>query len=145
MTFVRFAPSEGFDTIKKDFNKIFNEFPGMSFDFGSTFVPKIDVVEDNDNLYVAVELPGIQKDNVKISIQENVITLEGEKLNPYKDLENNNYLRNERSFGKFKRSFSLPEDVDADNVNAKFTEGLLQITIGKAKPEAPKERTIEIN
>jgi HSP20 family protein len=93
--------------------------------FGGMFVPAIDVIEDKDNLIVRADLPGLTKDDVEITIQDNVLTLRGEKKEESETKEKNFY-RMERSYGVFNRSFELPATVNANKVEAKFKDGVLR-------------------
>ncbi len=111
-------------------------------EFNYEFNPRIDVYELNDKVYVEAELPGLNKDDIQIKVQDNTLTISGEKK---KDTnEDKNVLRNERIFGSFSRSFNLSEEINAEDIEANFENGILTIALGKVKEEKPKERTIEI-
>lgn len=143
MTLLRFDPYRSFESMFKRMNQFINEFEkGINIETGS-FTPRVDIFEDNDNLYLIAEVPGIPKGDVKVSISEdNILTLKGEKK-VQSDGENLTPIRNERIFGSFERSFVLPENVDINSVVASYNDGLLNVTIKKKEPEKPKE--IEIN
>ncbi len=141
---VRFDASKGFDTLAKRMNDLAGEFEkGFSFEFGS-FSPRIDITEDDRNLYFAAEMPGMSKDEVKLTINdENVLIIKGEKKKEMP--EDRGIIRNERTYGEFSRSFMLPENIDNESINAKFENGILNVTFAKKEPEQPKERNIEIS
>lgn len=145
MGIVRFDPVRGFETIARRMGDLASEFEkGMSFEYGS-FTPRVDIIEDEKSFYVQVELPGILKDDVKLSVNEdNVLLIKGTKKREAKD-ENKDlsFVRVERSYGEFTRSFTLPENVNRESVKAKFENGLLNVTIDKVEPVKPKE--VEIN
>jgi HSP20 family protein len=106
-----------------------------------SFAPAIDVSEDNEAMTIQAELPGLKKEDVKINVREGVLTLSGEKK--FSDEKRkDNYYRIERSYGAFARSFTLPNTVDAEKIQASMKDGVLRLMIPK-KPEA-KEREISI-
>jgi HSP20 family protein len=100
--------------------------------------PNVDILENEDCLEIHAELPGVKQEDVKITLENNVLTLSGEKKQEVKD----NCCRVERSYGRFERSFSLPNTVKAENVRASFEDGVLKIRLPKA--ETAKSRTIAI-
>jgi HSP20 family protein len=107
------------------------------------FSPRIDVEEDNTNVYIYAELPGMEKSDIKVTLnEERVLTIKGEK----KKTEGNPDVKraqNERSFGSFTRSITLSEQVNTQSVNAEFTNGVLKITVAK-NAEDDKEISVEI-
>jgi len=123
---------------------MFNDFPSFNFNFNDNFSPKIDISEDDKNIYLEAEIPGLSKDNLKLTLQDNILTIEGEKKTGGETKEKN-YFRSERSYGSFKRSFTLPENVDGDKVAAKFNEGVLEVTIAKLEEKPKSEKVIAIN
>jgi HSP20 family protein len=110
----------------------------------SAYVPRVDISEDTNNIYVHAELPGMAKDDVKVTVADDILTIRGEKKHEEKK-EDKNYFRIERRFGEFARQFTLPENVKEDEVMANFNNGVLEITIPKGEPAKPKEREIPIN
>ncbi len=112
------------------------------------FKPPVDVLEDDNNLYLNVELPGMRKEDVEIRIfDENILNISGEKKASEGEERSirNEKIRNERYFGGFKRSFRLPDYIDSDNINAKFDSGVLTITMPRKKEEKPREIDIIVN
>jgi HSP20 family protein len=128
---------------KPNFDKIYREFPDC-FDLPFNNFPRVDVIEDDKSIRLFVELPGVNKEDVKIILEDGVLTLNGEKTNELDDTNKINVFRNERMFGKFERKFKMPEDINPDKVTARFERGLLKITVAKLLPEEPKERIIEV-
>jgi HSP20 family protein len=141
MTLIKFEPFREFDHLTSQIEKFFDS--GNSAFAENKIVPSIDIYELKDSLIVEVEAPGIKKENLRLTLEDNILTIEGEK----KSLEQNDVVRifrSERSFGKFKRSFTLPVDVDPDKVNAKFENGVLTITLQKLEEKNVNEKTIEL-
>jgi HSP20 family protein len=110
----------------------------------ANYIPRVDISEDTNNIYVHAELPGLEKENVKVTVSDGVLTLSGEKKQEEKK-EDKNYFRIERRYGSFSRQFTLPENVKEDGVAANFNNGVLEITIPKTEPVKPKEREVPIN
>jgi HSP20 family protein len=113
---------------------------GRSF---SGWMPAVDIAEKGDAYVVQVELPGVNKDELKISMQENILTIRGEKSTE-KDAKENGYFRRERSFGSFQRSFTLPEAVKGDKIDATMKDGVLRLSLPKAEEAKPKQVEIQI-
>ena len=101
-------------------------------------------MEDKNSVNIIAELPGVSKDDVKIVLEDGVLTLSGEKKNSVDEKDEVNVITNERTFGKFERKFDLPGEINSDDVKANFDNGLLKITIAKLVPETPIEKVIEI-
>jgi len=109
------------------------------------FSPRVDITEDDKNLFVHAEIAGMGKSDVKVSVNEDrMLTLKGEKKKSERK-EDVNFLRNERVFGEFERSFMLPDNVDVEKIQAKYDSGILELVIPKMEPPKPKEINVEIN
>lgn len=155
MAYYRFDPFRGMEHVINKFQHISDEIEkGITIEYGS-FLPKVDISEDEKSVYLIAELPGIAKEDVKVSINEdNYIVVKGTKKRPFttqneaKDgevqSEERTYIKAERSFGEFSRSFVLPDNVMKDSISAKFDNGLLTITLTKIEPAKPKEVEISI-
>jgi len=148
MGILKVDPFRGFENIARKMNDFVGEFEkGFSVEYGG-FAPRTDISEDSKNLFVHVELPGMNKDDVKILINDdNVLVIKGDKKRDSKSEEQNDdrtFIRLERGFGEFTRSFMLPDNIDKSNINAKFDNGLLEIILNKKEPEKPKEVEIKI-
>src|SRR4030065_1358191 len=131
MTLIKFEPLREFESLSNRLERICNDVSG---DFSNQFHPRIDISEDEKNIYVDVEVPGIKKEDMKLSLQDNILTISGEKKNETKK-KNKNFYRSERSYGSFQRSFTLPADVNRDKTEAKFEDGILKITVEKSQPK----------
>ncbi len=110
---------------------------------GSTFVPKVDVLENEQAFEIHFAVPGLNKEDFNIELKDNYLTVSGERKfsNEKKD---KNYHSIETSYGSFSRAFSLPENVDATKINAKYDKGILELTIPKDEKKALKQ-TIKVN
>ncbi|MCX7880144.1 MAG: Hsp20/alpha crystallin family protein [Ignavibacteria bacterium] len=147
MAIIRFDPFRSFETLARRMSEMFEDFGKGITVSASDFSPRVDITEDEKHLYVTVEIPGVSKEDVKVSINdENILTIEGEKKREVKtEDKSRNFIRIERSFGSFQRSFMLPDNVKRDNVSAKFENGVLTITLEKVEPEPPKRIEIPIS
>jgi len=121
------------------FNAIENEEPKEVFDF----TPTVNTREDNDAYHIEVDLPGVKKDDVEISIDKNVLTIKG-KREVREEVKEDDYYRIESRYGTFSRSFTLPEKVDVENIKAHSENGVLEITIPKLKVITETTKKIEI-
>ena len=126
-----------------NFDKLFSEIPN-NFDMLFNTFPKVDLMENKNSVNIVVELPGVSKEDVKIVLEDGVLTIRGEKKNIVDEKDKVKILTNERTFGKFDRKFELPEDINSEEVKANFDNGLLNISIAKSIPETPAEKVIEI-
>lgn len=125
-----------------DFNRMVRQFFGDSdASLAGAFSPALDVEENEDGFTLHIELPGIAPDDVDVSIEENVLTVAGQR-EFYSDSNAEGFKRIERRFGKFHRAVRLPDRVDPDNVQASYKDGLLTITVPKA--ESAKPRRIQV-
>lgn len=113
-----------------------------TFSKPACFNPRADIVEKDSKVNIHLELPGLKKEDIKLTVVDNAITVEGEKKMDTE--ENTRYYINERITGTFKRSFKMPFEVDRDSVEAKFTDGILSITIARAERAPEPNKNIEI-
>jgi HSP20 family protein len=142
MTVFRFEPIREVENLEKKMRHFMSGFPdGINFETGG-FNPKIDLAEDDSKIIIHVELPGVLKEDVKLSMQDNILTIKGEKKN---DTENEklNFYRFESLYGTFSRSIEIPVDVDVEKISAKFDNGVLRIELKKTA-KVVKEKTIDI-
>lgn len=155
MSLVRWNPVRDLATfpadilgMQREMNKMFDRFfRGGTVDNGdlipTSWLPAMDLVE-NDNTYVAkVELPGVSKDDVKITLQDNTLTIRGEKKSE-KETKEANYHHLERSYGAFQRSFALPGSVKSDKVEAEYKDGILTITLPKSEESRRKQIDVRV-
>ena len=125
-----------------EFNRLFNTLlDSPQAGQGQRWSPAMDLVEAEGHFVLKADLPGLSHDDISLEIQDNTLTLSGERRAEHEAREKGWY-RVERSFGRFSRSLTLPEGVDADAVTAEFDKGVLEVRI--PKPEERKPRRVEI-
>ncbi len=106
------------------------------------FSPKTDISEDDKGYYLEIALPGMKKEDVKLEIKQDVLSIEGERKFENEE-KGKSYHRIETSYGKFKRSFTLPDPVNREGVDASFEHGVLKVFLPKSEKVAPKAITIK--
>ncbi len=148
MTIVRWDPLRNVATLQDRINRIFNEAFADSKDFEdevsmSTWRPVVDIFDTDNAIVIKAELPGIKKNDVSVDVKDNVLTIKGER-SLTKEIKEENYYRKERSFGKFQRSFTLPEAIDPAGIKANFKNGVLEIEVPKAEEKKPKQISINV-
>ena len=135
------------DRVNQLFNQTFGGFEPFGFERPLTsenFLPPVDIFEDEHNINLQAEIPGVQQQDLNITLENNVLTITGERKFQHEETKEN-FHRMERRFGKFTRSFTLPASVDVENVNANFESGLLNITLPKKEEFKTKQITIGVN
>jgi len=144
MSLLRIDPFSGFDRMTRKMSDLSKGFEnGFTIEKGG-FNPRVDITEDENYINVHVELAGLSKNDVKISVDEdNTLSISGERSDK-REIEDKTFHRKEISFGSFKRAFILPDYANRDSIKAKFDHGVLEIAIGKIEPEKPKVVDVEI-
>jgi len=129
--------------MQEEMNRFFDDFFGEQRRglAEGAWLPAVDVSETESELVVRAELPGMSHEDIEINVQDNVLTLKGEKKQEKKE-EKENFHRLERSYGSFSRSFSLPAGVKPDDIKATFKDGVLQVTMPKAEEAKAKKIAI---
>ncbi len=107
------------------------------------YYPAVDIYETNDAVMIEVEVPGMSKDDIKITVEDNVLRIHGEKKLEREEKDRNYYVV-ERSYGTFERAFRLPDYVDSEKIKAKFENGVLTITLPKREEEKKKVIDVQI-
>jgi HSP20 family protein len=142
MAITRWRPFSDLLSIQDEMNRLFDDFFGHPITrrewTEEAWSPSVDVSETKDNVVINAEIPGMSKDDVKVSVQDNILTLSGERKQE-KEEKNANYHRIERSYGLFFRSFTLPTPVQPDKVKATYKDGILKISLPKTEEVKPKE------
>jgi len=140
----RWDPFRELVNLRDDMDRLFNTFFGRPPEETEGFwSPTVDIEEDSENYLAKAELPGIKKEDIKISVRGNLLTLSGERKH-ISEMKNKTFHRIERSFGKFSRTIALPSDVDSDKVKAAYKDGILTVTLPKPESTKPKEIEVEI-
>lgn len=140
MTLVKYHPFGDIERAFKDFERYFSDFFSGS---EKNLIPRIDVYEENGYINFEVEAPGFNKEDIKITLQDNVLTITGERKEEKTEKDKKYYI-SERSYGTFSRSFNLGDDVNKDNIEASFENGLLKIKLALIEPPKPEVKQIEI-
>jgi HSP20 family protein len=130
---------ERFDLFNEFFKQFEEQEPKEVFDF----TPAVNTREGDDAYYIDVDLPGVKKEDVEISVDKNVLTIKG-KREVREEVKEEDYYRVESAYGTFSRSFTLPEKVDVENIEAKSENGVLEIIIPKLKVIKDSTKKIEI-
>jgi len=107
----------------------------------STWNPAVDIYEESDRFVIKAELPGLDRKDIEVDLNDRILTLKGERSYE-NEVKEDGYYRKERAFGKFHRAFALPANLNADEIKADFKDGLLTINIPKPEEEKPKQITI---
>ena len=131
-----------------DFDKYFGDFfgsvPSLGNSAGDVFAPRVDVHDKAKKYVIDAELPGVDKDNVHVTLEKGVLTIEASMEDETSEEEEGKVIRRERRFGKFTRSFYLGENISQDDIKAKFKNGVLKLEVPKAEPKQPESKRIEI-
>jgi len=153
MSLIRWNPTRELATwpsdlfgIQREMNRMFDGFFRGTTDEDSTlaaWTPAVDIAERDDAYLVKVELPGVNKDEVKITLESNILTIRGEKKQE-QETKKENYHRVERSYGSFQRSFTLPTTVKSDKIDASYKDGVLMVTLPKAEEAKPKQIEVRV-
>ena len=125
------------------FEKFFYGWPTIDRESDVLWSPRVDVSETDKEILLDVEVPGINKKDIKIEVKDNTLYINGERKNERKT-DNTDAYRVERHYGKFERSFGLPETVDANKIAAKYKDGILKLTLPKTEKAIPKEIEVEV-
>lgn len=140
-------PIQDLFSIHNDINRFFDQWyrpvryraDGENLDWA----PVVDILEADEHVEIRAEIPGLSEKDVQVSVTDDVLTLKGEKTQETED-KDQKYHRVERSYGRFQRSFTLPANLDPEDIKAKFTHGVLTVSIPKVKEVEPKEVQISV-
>jgi HSP20 family protein len=146
MALIRWEPAREVNSLQSEMNRLFNTFFGDSpAGEGANFrrwVPAMDLVETDDHFVLRADLPGMSQDDVSIELEDNILTVSGERTSEQEE-RREGYHRVERASGRFSRTLSLPEGVDPEAIRASFDRGVLEVRI--PKPEERKPRRVAIS
>ena len=138
----RWDPFRDISVLQDRINRIFNESAGrVENASGRTWSPVVDIIETQNDLVVRAELPGMNRDDIDIEVTDESLTIRGERK--FDEEAKDSYIRVERPYGPFQRSFSIGVPVQPDKVKANYHDGLLEVTIPKAEETKPKK--IKVN
>lgn len=145
MSIVRYDPFRDLRTLQEEVNRLFSS--NLTRGFAEEGIgrgawnPSVDIYENKDQIVLEAELPGMKQDDFELTVENNVITLRGERQFEKKE-DSDNYHRVERSYGSFTRSFTLPQTVSAEGATAEYNNGVLRVTLPKR--EETKARRIQV-
>ena len=147
MALIRWEPVRELHTMQNEMNRLFNTFfdsptPSNGNAAVRRWIPAMDVVETEDHFVLRADLPGLSESDVNIELEDNVLTIAGERKSGHEQ-RGEGFYRVERAFGSFSRSLTLPEGVNADAIQANFDNGVLEVRI--PKPEQQKPRKVQIS
>jgi HSP20 family protein len=151
MAIVRYEPFRNLVTVQDRMNRIFEEaFRGAprgteeEWALGGAWAPAVDIYEHEGNLVLKAELPGIDPKDVDVQVENNVLTLRGERKFD-SEVKREEYHRVERAYGTFSRSFTLPNVIDTGKIKAEFKEGVLRVTLPQREEAKPKQISIAVS
>jgi HSP20 family protein len=147
MALIRWEPTRELQTIQQEMNRLFGTFfdapeGGGNAEGRRRWIPAMDVTEEGQEFVLRADLPGLREQDVNIEVEDNVLTISGERRSEHEDRKEG-YYRVERAAGRFSRSLTLPEGVDPDSIQANFDNGVLTVRI--PKPEERKPRRVAIS
>jgi HSP20 family protein len=147
MALIRWEPVRELNTLQSEMNRLFNNLFDAPAPNGGTagvrrWLPAMDLVETEDNFVLRADLPGLSEEDVNIELEDNVLTISGERKSEHEDRKEGFY-RVERASGSFSRSLTLPEGVNPESIKASFDRGVLEVSI--PKPEERKPRKVAIS
>ena len=142
----RFEPFRELTTLQDRMNRLFRDSfaEGRDEALSNTgFAPLVDVYEDEHNITLKIEVPGIEEQDIDVRLENNTLTVHGERKFEKEEKEEN-YRRVERQYGSFSRSFTLPTTVDAEKVSADYDKGVLKIKLAKKAEAKPKQIKVNV-
>ena len=133
-------------TLRNSMESLFDDFFSLKTAdfFDSEWLPAIDMFNDEKNVYIKADVAGIEEKDLNVTVQENILTISGERIEEKKENKSGRCFISERKTGSFSRSFTLPEDVKNENVRAELKNGVLTITLPKEKPAEAKKIKIGV-
>jgi HSP20 family protein len=140
----KWEPFRDMMNLRADMDRFYkNFFGGFPDEHDGFWAPVVDIVEDKDSYIVKAEIPGMKKEDIKVTVRDNILTISGERSSETEEKEKT-YHRIERSYGRFSRTIALPSTVDASKIKAAYKDGVLQITLPKPESAKPKQIDVEI-
>ena len=146
MELIRWNPRRDMFGMQHRANRFMNDFflPSQNSNRENSELalnPRVDIYDKDDHIVLKAELPGVDKEQIEVDVKDRVLTLKGERSLD-NEVKEDNYYRRERSFGKFVRSFTLPVNVNVEDIKAEFKDGLLKVDIPKPAENKPKQITV---
>jgi HSP20 family protein len=137
--------NQEFSQLQKEIDWMFDRFKGGVSDDGTikTWVPSVDILERENDYHIKIEIPGVEKQDVKITVHDDVLVIKGEKKME-SEKKGENYRRIEQCYGTFQRSFSLPSSIASDKIDATYNNGILNISLPKIEETKPNEIDVKV-
>ena len=133
-----------FNALSNRLNRLFDNPNQEGNDFLGAWNPAVDVFDNGSEVVIHAELPGAKKEDIDVRVENNVLTLSGQKQRS-EETKEEGYYRSERAFGSFSRSFSLPSTVDVSKITAEFNDGVLTLTLPKAEEAKPRQIEVQVS
>lgn len=141
MLLTRFDPFKELRTLEDRINQAFST--DLSKSVLSNFTPSVNTREGEFAYHIDVDLPGVKKEDISVKVENNVLTLKGERKSQ-KEVKKEDYYKMESSFGSFMRSFTIPDNVDAENIHAENKDGVLEIVLPKKEQKNKSAKQIKV-
>src|SRR4029453_1111769 len=142
MALVRWEPMRELTSLQGEMNRLFSTFFEENGGAARRWAPAMDLVDGGDRLVLKADLPGLSEEDVRIEVQDRLLTVSGERKSEHEE-KREGYYRMERAYSSFSRSVTLPDGIDADQIDASFDKGVLEVRI--PKPEERKPHRVEIS
>jgi HSP20 family protein len=146
-SFMNMDPVREMFELQRDINRLFEGSLGKSSQQQTAinaWTPTVDIFEDENAFLLKVELPEVSRDDVKVNLDDNVLSISGERRLEFED-KRDGYHRVERSFGQFYRSFTLPPNVNTEAISAEVKDGVLRLTLPKKEEAKPKQIQVKVS
>jgi HSP20 family protein len=146
MELIRWNPRRELFGLHNTINRLFDNFIYPTVRSDETLSdwdwnPVVDIYEHEENIVITAELPGVDKKDMTVDVKDGILTLKGER-STHNEVKEDNYYRQERCYGKFERSFTLPVEIDPEKITADYKDGVLKIDIPKTEKSKPKQVSI---
>ncbi len=147
MTIIKWSPARDIASLQQGINRLFEDVFSQSAGYDGEAMgawrPPVDIIDTEAAIIIFAEIPGVEKEAVAIEVKENVLAISGERTVD-NSVGNGSYMRSERVFGHFARSFALPAMIPTEKITASFKDGVLKITIPKPEVEQPRKVSINV-
>jgi HSP20 family protein len=146
MQLMKWNPTRDYFSLRRHMNGLFDDFfypSRRTSDDKSlwSWNPAVDIYEDDDNIVVKAEIPGMDKESIDVDVKDRVLTIKGERSENH-EVQEEHYYRKESSYGRFERAFTLPADVKTDEIKAEYKDGILKVMVPKPEAKKPKQITV---
>ncbi|MGD8845721.1 MAG: Hsp20/alpha crystallin family protein [Desulfobacteraceae bacterium] len=146
MQLIKWNPARDLFSLRHNMNNLFDDFfyPSRRTTEGDGFWswnPAVDIYEQEDNIVVKAEIPGMEKDQITVDVKDRVLTLKGERSED-REVNEERYFKRERTYGRFERAFTLPADVKTEQIKAEYKDGVLKVLVPKPEVQKPKQITV---